>query len=101
MSVLEKKEGTTFKDSKGFIAGVASGITKCTVGHPFDTIKVRLQTTQDAQFRGPLDCVLQTVRKEGVKGFYKGMSPPLVGWMGEYYSKDLMSHRTIPRHPKI
>lgn len=47
--------------------------------HPFDTIKVRLQT--NAQFKGPLDCLLQTIRKEGVNGLYKGATPPLVGWM--------------------
>lgn len=47
----------------------------------FDTVKVRLQTSKDGHFRGPVDCVLQTVRKEGVAGFYKGATPPLVGWM--------------------
>jgi solute carrier family 25 carnitine/acylcarnitine transporter 20/29 len=51
------------------------------VGHPFDTIKVRLQTTEKSQFRGPVDCLMQTLRKEGVKGIYKGATPPLVGWM--------------------
>jgi solute carrier family 25 carnitine/acylcarnitine transporter 20/29 len=51
------------------------------VGHPFDTVKVRLQTTDTSQFKGPLDCLLQTVRKEGFTGLYKGASPPLVGWM--------------------
>ncbi|KAJ6131628.1 hypothetical protein N7523_001334 [Penicillium sp. IBT 18751x] len=66
---------------KGFVAGVFSGIAKLSVGHPFDTIKVRLQTNTDGRFRGPLDCTLQTVRKEGVRGLYKGASPPLVGWM--------------------
>ncbi|KAL8675796.1 MAG: hypothetical protein Q9224_007377, partial [Gallowayella concinna] len=49
--------------------------------HPFDTIKVRLQTSTHAQFKGPLDCVLQTLRKEGVNGIYKGATPPLIGWM--------------------
>lgn len=47
----------------------------------FDTVKVRLQTSERSQFRGPLDCVLQTVRKEGLAGLYKGATPPLVGWM--------------------
>jgi solute carrier family 25 (mitochondrial carnitine/acylcarnitine transporter), member 20/29 len=66
---------------KGFVAGVFSGISKLTVGHPFDTIKVRLQTSQKAQFRGPLDCLLQTIRKEGITAVYKGATPPLLGWM--------------------
>jgi solute carrier family 25 (mitochondrial carnitine/acylcarnitine transporter), member 20/29 len=66
---------------KGFVAGIFSGIAKLSVGHPFDTIKVRLQTSESTQFRGPLDCLLQTLRQEGVKGLYKGATPPLVGWM--------------------
>lgn len=51
------------------------------VGHPFDTVKVRLQTTDATRFSGPLQCVLQTVRNEGFRGLYKGATPPLVGWM--------------------
>ncbi|KAI1308289.1 carrier protein YMC2 [Xylaria venustula] len=66
---------------KGFVAGVFSGIAKLSVGHPFDTIKVRLQTTDPSRFHGPLQCVTQTIRNEGVRGLYKGATPPLVGWM--------------------
>ncbi|KAF7585475.1 hypothetical protein BBP40_010824 [Aspergillus hancockii] len=72
---------STKRDYKGFVAGVFSGIAKLSVGHPFDTVKVRLQTSKDGHFKGPLDCVMQTVRKEGVSGLYKGATPPLVGWM--------------------
>ncbi|KAM0453533.1 hypothetical protein ACHAPV_006319 [Trichoderma viride] len=78
----EKKPATSARrDYKGFVAGVFSGIAKLTVGHPFDTVKVRLQTTQASRFSGPLQCVLQTIRNEGVTGLYKGATPPLVGWM--------------------
>jgi len=66
---------------KGFVAGIFSGFAKLSVGHPFDTIKVRLQTSQRSHFKGPLDCVLQTVRNEGFRGLYKGATPPLIGWM--------------------
>jgi solute carrier family 25 carnitine/acylcarnitine transporter 20/29 len=51
------------------------------VGHPFDTIKVRLQTSSKDQFEGPLQCLMKTLRNEGVPGLYKGATPPLVGWM--------------------
>ncbi|KAH9220927.1 mitochondrial carrier domain-containing protein [Leptodontidium sp. 2 PMI_412] len=87
---------------KGFVAGVFSGVAKLTVGHPFDTIKVRLQTSDSTRFSGPLQCLLQTVQKEGVAGLYKGATPPLVGWMFmdslmlgslTYYRKVL--HRTL------
>ncbi|KAL2148768.1 hypothetical protein VTH82DRAFT_1915 [Thermothelomyces myriococcoides] len=69
------------KNYKGFVAGVFSGIAKQSVGHPFDTIKVRLQTTNASRFSGPLQCLVQTLRNEGVFGLYKGATPPLVGWM--------------------
>lgn len=65
----------------GFVAGMFSGVMKNVVGHPFDTIKVRLQTAPQGRFKGPMDCVLQTLRREGAAGFYKGFTPPLVGWV--------------------
>lgn len=64
----------------GFVAGMFSGVTKNAVGHPFDTVKVRLQTSE-GRFKGPVDCVMQTFRSEGFRGFYKGFTPPLVGWV--------------------
>ncbi|CDO94625.1 unnamed protein product [Kluyveromyces dobzhanskii CBS 2104] len=66
----------------GFVAGVFSGVAKNAVGHPFDTIKVRLQTSQnETRFKGPLDCVYKTFRSQGIRGFYLGFTPPLVGWI--------------------
>ncbi|KAI7543648.1 carrier protein YMC2 [Hortaea werneckii] len=104
-----------FGNYRGFVAGVFSGIAKLSVGHPFDTIKVRLQTAPTSQFKGPLDCLLQTVRKEGVNGMYKGATPPLVGWMCmdslmlgslTLYRRLLNEHvfqplRARPTHPAI
>lgn len=40
-----------------------------------------MQTSEHGRFKGPLDCVMQTLRKEGFSGLYKGATPPLVGWM--------------------
>ncbi|KAI8368413.1 putative mitochondrial inner membrane transporter ymc3 [Choanephora cucurbitarum] len=72
-----------YNRARGFAAGMASGITKLVVGHPFDTVKIRMQTTSrsDGRFKGPLDCFLKTIRNEGIRGIYKGATPPLVGWM--------------------
>ncbi|RKF76439.1 Mitochondrial substrate carrier family protein L [Golovinomyces cichoracearum] len=69
------------KKYKAFVAGTLSGTTKLVVGHPFDTLKVRLQTTPKSHFSGPVQCLLQTIRKEGIVGLYKGATPPLVGWV--------------------
>jgi hypothetical protein len=44
--------------------------------HPFDLVKVRLQSQPWAndkplQFKGPVDCFGQTFRNEGVRGLYR------------------------------
>lgn len=63
------------------IAGTAAGINVTFVGHPFDTLKVRLQTqpTDKPVYNGLVDCFKKTLKWEGVSGLYKGVSSPLVG----------------------
>ncbi|CAG8446573.1 11150_t:CDS:10 [Ambispora gerdemannii] len=80
-----QKQKVTEKPNRirGFLAGVTSGVTKLCVGHPFDTIKVRLQTSGlDGRFRGPIHCLTTTIQKEeGLRALYKGATPPLIGWV--------------------
>ncbi|KAJ2056288.1 mitochondrial ornithine carrier protein [Coemansia sp. S146] len=63
----------------GSLAGMMG---KC-VEYPFDTVKVRLQTSETQVFSGTLDCLKQTWRNEGFRGFYRGLTSPLVGAMAE------------------
>lgn len=52
------------------IAGMASKVFE----HPFDLTKVRLQSQvldATARFNGPIDCLTQTWKKEGVRGLYR------------------------------
>eukprot|EP00882_Tetradesmus_deserticola_P004852 GHRQ01005113.1.p1 GENE.GHRQ01005113.1~~GHRQ01005113.1.p1 ORF type:complete len:336 (+),score=170.92 GHRQ01005113.1:85-1008(+) len=62
-------------------AGTVAGVAQLMVGHPFDTIKVKLQSQSSAAgaatFNGPLHAAKQTLLREGFKGLYKGMSAPL------------------------
>lgn len=66
-----------------FICGGFGGICTVLIGHPLDTIKVRLQTMpipkpgEQPMYSGTLDCIKKTVAKEGVTGLYKGMGAPL------------------------
>ena len=64
-----------------YLAGVAGGIAVCFVGHPFDTVKTRLQTSPSGFYQGTMDCVRKTIRKEGISGFYAGVMSPLAGQM--------------------
>ena len=70
--------GVEFMDwssAREFIAGYAAGMALVAAGHPFDTVKVRLQTSN--AFTGPIDCLRRTIAKEGFLGLYKGVSAPL------------------------
>jgi solute carrier family 25 (mitochondrial carnitine/acylcarnitine transporter), member 20/29 len=33
------------------------------------------------RFKSPLDCLRQTIAKEGIVGLYKGATPPALGWV--------------------
>ncbi|CAO1636203.1 unnamed protein product [Parajaminaea phylloscopi] len=65
---------------KGYVAGVASGLTKLAVGQPMDIVKVRMQTSPYGTYRGPWECFMQLARRESLLGLYKGASPVAVSW---------------------
>jgi len=59
------------------ISGTCAGLVSVLACHPLDTVRVRLQTAQSGRFSGVVDVVRQTMHKEGLKAFYKGLSMPL------------------------
>ncbi|KAM4570433.1 solute carrier family 25 member 45 [Fundulus diaphanus] len=59
-----------------FIAGSISGAAGIAFGHPLDTVKVRLQAK--SMYKGIFDCVAKTYLNEGLRGFFKGMSFPVL-----------------------
>jgi solute carrier family 25 carnitine/acylcarnitine transporter 20/29 len=66
---------------KELTAGSFGGVCQVLVGQPFDTVKVRLQTSN--LYSGVLDCASKTLKSEGLMGFYKGTLTPLLG-VGSY-----------------
>ena len=63
------------RTSKNVVAGTVAGIAVCLVGHPFDTLKVRLQTQpiNNPIYSGLADCVYKTLKWEGIGGLYAGV----------------------------
>lgn len=59
--------------TKDYVAGVAGGVAVVLIGHPFDTVKTRLQTSPRGVYSGTIDCLKKTVRDEGMRGFYSGI----------------------------
>jgi solute carrier family 25 (mitochondrial carnitine/acylcarnitine transporter), member 20/29 len=65
---------------RSFAAGGFGGLCAVIVGHPFDLVKVRLQTAERGVYSSALDVVRKSVARDGLRrGLYAGVSAPLVG----------------------
>ncbi|KAI9867608.1 MAG: carnitine transporter [Trichoglossum hirsutum] len=70
----------SFSGLRSLIAGGVGGVCAVVVGHPFDLVKVRLQTADKGVYTSAVDVVRKTVAREGLRrGLYAGVSAPLVG----------------------
>ncbi|KHJ41877.1 g-patch domain protein [Trichuris suis] len=85
---------------KNFIAGGVGGVCCVVTGHPFDTVKVRVQTA--SRPLSTLHCFEQTVMNEGFLALYKGMGAPVAGvapLFALYFFGCSIGKRLQQRHP--
>jgi solute carrier family 25 carnitine/acylcarnitine transporter 20/29 len=47
------------------------------IGHPMDTVKIRMQLEQ--RKITARQCIIETIKKEGTLGLYKGVTQPMIG----------------------
>jgi len=59
------------------LGGFVSGSLSVIIGHPFDTIKVRLQAGH-SPYASAFDCLRSTVRAEGARALFQGLLSPLL-----------------------
>ncbi|XP_040263155.1 LOW QUALITY PROTEIN: mitochondrial carnitine/acylcarnitine carrier protein [Bufo bufo] len=82
---MSEKKQQVISPVKNFFAGGFGGVCLVFVGHPLDTIKVRIQTQpkpgpgQLPLYSGTFDCFKKTLVNEGIKGLYRGMAAPIIG----------------------
>ena len=62
MVVKEK----AFAGLRSLAAGGVGGVCAVVVGHPFDLVKVRLQTAEKGVYTGAMDVVRKTIAREGL-----------------------------------
>ncbi|KAJ5138247.1 uncharacterized protein N7515_003095 [Penicillium bovifimosum] len=81
LKVVETKAvNQTMVQLRSLAAGATGGLCAVIVGHPFDLVKVRLQTAEKGIYSGAMDVVRKTIAREGLaRGLYAGVSAPLVG----------------------
>lgn len=62
--------------SKKLVCGGLAGTLGIAIGQPLDLVKIRLQTEPDL-YPSAYSCLVRTIREEGVRSLYKGMTAPL------------------------
>uniref|UniRef100_A0A3Q1JMX4 EF-hand domain-containing protein n=1 Tax=Anabas testudineus TaxID=64144 RepID=A0A3Q1JMX4_ANATE len=62
-----------------FMAGSLAGATAQTAIYPMEVMKTRLTLRKTGQYSGMFDCAKKILKKEGVKAFYKGYVPNILG----------------------
>ena len=79
-SQLSSSQHEQIHPLKEITYGAISGMVGKLVEFPFDTIKVRLQSSSSDKHVSTLKMIKQTYQNEGIfNGFYKGLKAPLVG----------------------
>ncbi|KAI0892728.1 mitochondrial carrier [Annulohypoxylon nitens] len=77
---LKAGEKAVASSIRSFAAGGFGGVCAVIVGHPFDLVKVRLQTADKGVYSSAIDVVRKSVARDGLRrGLYAGVSAPLVG----------------------
>ncbi|XP_066548724.1 mitochondrial adenyl nucleotide antiporter SLC25A24 [Amia ocellicauda] len=76
---LISSEGGKVKTHERFIAGSLAGATAQTIIYPMEVMKTRLTLRKTGQYSGMFDCAKKIMKKEGVKAFYKGYVPNIIG----------------------
>lgn len=76
----EAVQSSFAKQVRALAAGGFGGICAVVVGHPFDLVKVRLQTAESGVYKSAIDVVKKSIARDGLRrGLYAGVSAPLVG----------------------
>jgi solute carrier family 25 carnitine/acylcarnitine transporter 20/29 len=78
--VAKEAEQKSLAGLRSLVAGGFGGVCAVIVGHPFDLVKVRLQTAEKGLYTGAIDVVRKSIAQDGLRrGLYAGVSAPLVG----------------------
>eukprot|EP00096_Caligus_rogercresseyi_P001546 TRINITY_DN1254_c0_g2_i1.p1 TRINITY_DN1254_c0_g2~~TRINITY_DN1254_c0_g2_i1.p1 ORF type:complete len:476 (-),score=120.76 TRINITY_DN1254_c0_g2_i1:355-1782(-) len=79
------------------IAGSAAGGISQSVIYPLEVLKTRFALRKTNEYRGIADCVQKLYQREGLRGFYRGYIPNLLGIL-PYAGIDLTIYETLRNH---
>ncbi|XP_076845432.1 mitochondrial adenyl nucleotide antiporter SLC25A23 isoform X2 [Brachyhypopomus gauderio] len=92
--MVGSRHGVTLKVHERFVAGSMAGATAQTIIYPMEVLKTRLTLRKTGQYSSVADCARQILQKEGVRAFYKGYVPNILGII-PYAGIDLAVYETL------
>eukprot|EP00794_Sanderia_malayensis_P016179 gene16179-17805_t len=79
MTHNEQRQSPVREGLIGLGVGVLYGVTNVCAGHPFDTIKTKMQAQTGFESQGMFRSFVKTLKADGIRGLYRGCVPPLWG----------------------
>lgn len=79
-----------------FVAGATAGAISQTVIYPLEVLKTRLALRKTGQYSGIMDAARKIYAREGLKCFYKGYIPNILGIV-PYAGIDLAVYETLKK----
>lgn len=77
-----------------FAAGSLAGATAQTIIYPMEVLKTRLALRKTGQYSGMIDCAVKVYKHDGIKVFYRGYLPNIMGII-PYAGIDLAIYETL------
>jgi hypothetical protein len=102
---FDHRENDTIRNS---IAGAAAGAGASFLTCPLDVVKTQLQNSTVPRYSGTLNGLLTIWREEGYRGWYRGLSATMLGYLPSwaiyfsvYEETKRLLYRTSASHPQF
>lgn len=92
--LIRQNENRPMAIYERFAAGACAGGISQTAIYPLEVLKTRLALRKTGQYKSIVDAAMQIYRNEGVKSFYRGYAPNLLGII-PYAGIDLAVYETL------
>lgn len=89
----EKRQMTIYER---FLAGACAGGVSQTIIYPLEVLKTRLALRKTGQYKGILDAAIKIYKTEGIRSFYRGYIPNILGIV-PYAGIDLAVYETLKK----
>lgn len=92
--LIRQNENRPMAIYERFAAGACAGGISQTAIYPLEVLKTRLALRKTGQYKSIVDAAMQIYKNEGVKSFYRGYAPNILGII-PYAGIDLAVYETL------